>query len=59
LAAFRDFCWYSWSEQLKSMGKLATYNFEWVLPGHGRRYHADRPIMQEQMQQCLRWMATV
>jgi ferredoxin len=59
LAAFRDFCWYSWSEQLKSMGKLATYNFEWVLPGHGRRYHADLPIMQEQMQQCLRWMATV
>lgn len=29
------------------------------VPGHGRRYHADLPTMQEQMQQCLRWMAIV
>ena len=56
LVAFRDFCWYSWSEQLKSMRKLANYSFEWVLPGHGRRYHADAETMQEQMGQCIAWM---
>jgi ferredoxin len=40
LGAFRDVCWYSWAEQVRSMRKLANYDFEWVLPGHGRRYHA-------------------
>lgn len=56
LIAFRDFCWYSFSEQIKSMEKLAQYSFEWVLPGHGRRHHADRETMRQQMQQCLTWM---
>jgi glyoxylase-like metal-dependent hydrolase (beta-lactamase superfamily II) len=53
LGAFRDFCWYSWTEQIKSMQKLATYDFEWVLPGHGRRYHADAISMRSQMKQCI------
>jgi len=56
LIAFRDACWYSWSEQIKSMEKLANYSFAWVLPGHGRRYYADRETMRQQMQQCLAWM---
>ena len=56
LIAFRDVCWYSWQEQIKSMRKLANYSFEWVLPGHGRRYHADAKTMHQQMQQCIAWM---
>lgn len=56
LVAFRDYCWYSWSEQIKSMHKLANYSFEWVLPGHGRRYQADAETMRQQMQKCLAWM---
>jgi glyoxylase-like metal-dependent hydrolase (beta-lactamase superfamily II)/ferredoxin len=56
LIAFRDFCWHSWSEQLESMRKLANYSFEWVLPGHGRRHHADRQTMKTQMIQCIEWM---
>ncbi len=59
LVAFRDFCWYSYSEQIKSMRKLAEYTFEWVLPGHGRRYHADAQTMKQQMQKCLTWMETL
>lgn len=59
LYAFRRACWYSWSELTQSMRKLADYSFEWVLPGHGRRYHADRQTMQNQMQQCLEWMVKV
>ncbi|WP_293146404.1 MULTISPECIES: MBL fold metallo-hydrolase [unclassified Microcoleus] len=56
LIGFRNACWYSWSEQIKSMRNLANYSFEWVLPGHGRRYDADRETMAEQMQKCIAWM---
>ena len=56
LVAHRDYCWYSWPKQLQSMRKLANYSFEWVLPGHGRRYHAERETMHYKMQQCIDWM---
>jgi glyoxylase-like metal-dependent hydrolase (beta-lactamase superfamily II)/ferredoxin len=56
LIGFRNACWYSWTEQIQSMQRLADYSFEWVLPGHGRRHHADRQEMQRQMQQCVQWM---
>lgn len=57
LYAFRSACWYSWSELLKSMKRLSQYSFEWVLPGHGRRFEGDRTTMQEQMRLCIEWMA--
>ncbi|WP_445305727.1 hypothetical protein [Microcoleus sp. T2B6] len=38
------------------MQNLANYSFEWVLPGHGRRYNADRQTMSNQMQKCIAWM---
>jgi glyoxylase-like metal-dependent hydrolase (beta-lactamase superfamily II)/ferredoxin len=56
LYAFRNYSWYSFSEQTKSMRQLANYSFEWVLPGHGRRYHADAKTMHQQMQKCIEWM---
>lgn len=56
LIAFRDFCWYSWDELVKSMEKLTKYQFNWVLPAHGRRYHADYDIMQQQLKQCLEFI---
>ncbi len=56
LYAFPRFCWYSWSEQIKSMEKLASYSFEWVLPGHGRRYHGSIAETKQQMKQCIQWM---
>ena len=59
LIGFRRACWYSWSELKQSMHKLANYSFEWVLPGHGRRYHADQETMHDQMDKCLIWMDTV
>jgi glyoxylase-like metal-dependent hydrolase (beta-lactamase superfamily II)/ferredoxin len=55
LIGFRQYCW-SWSELIKSMQKLAKYDFEWVLPGHGRRYHADVLSMRSAMQKCIDWM---
>ncbi|HEY9768056.1 MAG TPA: MBL fold metallo-hydrolase [Coleofasciculaceae cyanobacterium] len=56
LSAFPRFCWYSWTEQIKSMEKLANYTFQWVLPGHGRRYHGDVATVKQQMQLCISWM---
>ncbi|MBV9948185.1 MAG: MBL fold metallo-hydrolase, partial [Myxococcales bacterium] len=43
LEASRSVCWYSWAEQTRSMQRLLAYDFEWVLPGHGPRFHAPRP----------------
>ncbi|MEM7797212.1 MAG: MBL fold metallo-hydrolase [Cyanobacteria bacterium P01_C01_bin.118] len=54
LYGFRRFCWYSWPEQIKSMKRLADYRFEWVLPGHGRRFHSE--TMAKELQTCIEWM---
>ncbi len=43
LEAGRDVSWYSWPEQQRSMIRLAEHRFTWVLPGHGRRFHAASP----------------
>jgi glyoxylase-like metal-dependent hydrolase (beta-lactamase superfamily II) len=56
LVGFREACWYDWEELKRSMQKLAHYDFEWVLPGHGRRFQADRATMRQEMQKCLAWM---
>jgi glyoxylase-like metal-dependent hydrolase (beta-lactamase superfamily II)/ferredoxin len=59
LAGFPDVCWYSWSELIKSTRRLANYSFEWVLPGHGRRYHANAQTMHQQLLQGIEWMEGV
>lgn len=56
LTAFRDFCWYSWPAQIESMKRLLAYDFSWVLPGHGRRYHAPQAQMKQALQDCIEWM---
>ena len=59
LIAFRDACWYSWSEQTRSMERLLDYSFEWVLPGHGGWHHAASPAaMRRQLEACVAWMKT-
>jgi glyoxylase-like metal-dependent hydrolase (beta-lactamase superfamily II) len=39
VVAFRDACWYSWTELTTSLHKLSDYRFEWLLPGHGWSVH--------------------
>lgn len=58
LVAFRGVCWYSWPALVESTQKLLDYSFEWVLPGHGRRYHSERATMRQQLQDCIAWMQT-
>jgi len=43
LAMGRGVCWYSWAEQRRSLRRLLDHRFEWVLPGHGRRFQARSP----------------
>jgi glyoxylase-like metal-dependent hydrolase (beta-lactamase superfamily II) len=56
LTAFRDVCWYSWREQTKSMKRLLNLDFEWVLPGHGRRAHQPKAAMHQSLIDCIEWM---
>jgi glyoxylase-like metal-dependent hydrolase (beta-lactamase superfamily II) len=49
LHASSGVCWYSWTEQTRSMERLLDYGFEWVLPGHGRRAHSSASLMREQL----------
>jgi glyoxylase-like metal-dependent hydrolase (beta-lactamase superfamily II)/ferredoxin len=57
LIAFRDACWYSWTEQIRSMERLLDYSFEWVLPGHGSGWHApSAAAMRRELERCIAWM---
>lgn len=58
LTAFRSACWYSWTEQIRSMTRLLDYQFEWVLPGHGEIHHTDAATMRRQLEECIAWMKT-
>ena len=59
LVAFRDACWYSWEEQVRSMEQLLDYRFEWVLPGHGGWHRAASPAaMRSELDRCVAWMRT-
>jgi glyoxylase-like metal-dependent hydrolase (beta-lactamase superfamily II)/ferredoxin len=53
LNASQSVCWYSWTEQTRSMERLLDYQFEWVLPGHGRRVHLSSSLMRDQLEQCV------
>lgn len=54
--AFRNACWYDWNEQIVSMERLAKFEFEHILPGHGHPGHIERARVAEQMERCIAWM---
>ena len=53
LTAFRDVCWYSWTEQTRSMEKLLAYRFASVLPGHGRIHNGQTEEMHKHLERCV------
>jgi len=57
LYAFRSACWYDWDVLRASMSGLRAYDFEWVLPGHGRRKRLPVDAMRASLDTCLAWMA--
>jgi glyoxylase-like metal-dependent hydrolase (beta-lactamase superfamily II) len=56
LRAFRDFCWYDWGRQTRSMRALLGVDFAWVLPGHGRQKRAEPAQMKAWLKDCVDWM---
>jgi glyoxylase-like metal-dependent hydrolase (beta-lactamase superfamily II) len=56
LEAFRDACWYSWSEQQNSLAKLAAHRFEWVLAGHGGSVNLPAEEMQTRLKALVERM---
>jgi glyoxylase-like metal-dependent hydrolase (beta-lactamase superfamily II)/ferredoxin len=58
LEAARELCWYSWAEQTRSMETLLDFRFEWVLPGHGRRFHAEPSRLRAELARLVRRMAS-
>jgi glyoxylase-like metal-dependent hydrolase (beta-lactamase superfamily II)/ferredoxin len=53
LVASSNVCWYSWAEQTRSMERLLDYDFDWVLPGHGRRIHLGSDEMRSHLERCV------
>lgn len=54
LNSSRSFNWYSWEQQLESVRILLAYDFEWILPGHGRRAHASPDEMKKMIEAMLK-----
>jgi glyoxylase-like metal-dependent hydrolase (beta-lactamase superfamily II)/ferredoxin len=57
LEAFEDYCWHSWPRQVESMRRLADFDFEWVLPGHGQRVHLPYQQMRRHMKKLVAAMS--
>jgi glyoxylase-like metal-dependent hydrolase (beta-lactamase superfamily II)/ferredoxin len=53
LKANEQHCWYSFAEQLKSLEKLISYSFAWLLAGHGDRVHLPEGEMQEKLRELV------
>jgi glyoxylase-like metal-dependent hydrolase (beta-lactamase superfamily II)/ferredoxin len=57
LVGFRDACWWSWEEQIRSMERLLEFDFTLVLPGHGERFREGSPAaMRREIERCVAWM---
>lgn len=54
--ASRSVCWYDWTAQTASMARLATYRFEWLLPGHGTRGRLPADRMAAEVARCAERM---
>lgn len=60
LGSFRDYCWHSWQEQIRSVQKLAIYkNVEWVFPGHGNRKQIPSGEFPRMVATAVDWMKTL
>jgi glyoxylase-like metal-dependent hydrolase (beta-lactamase superfamily II)/ferredoxin len=56
LIAFRSACWYSWPEQIRSMERLLDFEFQWVIPGHGRIRQLQPGSSRQELERCIAWM---
>ncbi|MFM7548668.1 MAG: MBL fold metallo-hydrolase [Cyanobacteriota bacterium] len=57
VVASRRYCWWNWSEQLRSVERLLDLDVAWLLPGHGHWHPFDpgewRRALQQTLQQAV------
>jgi hypothetical protein len=53
LSAFKDYCWYSWEHQKRSLECLLQFHFEYVLAGHGGSISLPVDEMRDALQSML------
>jgi len=53
LVASPSVAWWSWPEQVRSLERLRDFDFDWILPGHGRRLHAPDGRMRPLLEACI------
>ena len=53
----KDYYWYSWLEQIKSLWRLAEHRFEWVFAGHGGSHYLPAGEMNARLKALLERMA--
>jgi len=54
LHASKEYCWYSWEEQIRSLEKLLHFRFEWILPGHGRSVKMKEEDIKRQIKELIK-----
>jgi glyoxylase-like metal-dependent hydrolase (beta-lactamase superfamily II) len=55
LTAFRKYCW-SWRTQAQSLQRLAGYEFEWILAGHGGSHRLPPVEMKDRLRALVERM---
>lgn len=53
ISAFKNFCWYDWDVQLKSLRKLLDYEFAYILAGHGGSFKSSKGDMKKRLKEYL------
>jgi glyoxylase-like metal-dependent hydrolase (beta-lactamase superfamily II)/ferredoxin len=48
------YCWNDWDEQTRSIERLISYPFEFMLPSHGRRFKGTVEETKRALEQCLK-----
>ena len=57
LTAHRDYCWYSWDEQIQSLTRLLDFPFSWIFAGHGGSKELPADEMRSRLSALLKRMA--
>lgn len=60
LSASRQYCWFDWDAQLRSLEGLLDVPFRWVLPGHGAPFRAGSAgAMRRELERALARLRTL
>ncbi len=55
LVASKRYCWWNWSEQLKSVQRLLDLDVKWLLPGHGHAHMFKKGEWKKALEKTLRF----